>query len=166
MPKQMLEMSIDDLRRLLAYDPTTGQFRWLCDRQGHVRAGDMAGCVNHSVGYIYIGLGQRRRFAAHRLAWALVHGEWPKSEIDHINGERTDNRIENLRVVTTSENRQNQRRGRGRLGLLGVRRNGKRFSAIIGVNYKTHCLGTFDTPEEAHAAYVTAKRQLHPAGTL
>lgn len=151
---------------LLIYEPDTGLFFWRVNRRGQKKQGDKAGGVSASTGYIYIGLGNRKRYAAHRLAWLCTHGEWPDGEIDHINGVRSDNRIVNLRVVTPAANRQNMQKARGQVGLLGVRRNGKRFSALIKLDYKSHYLGTFDTPEEAHQAYVTAKRALHPAGML
>jgi len=164
----MISFPIEKMKKLLAYDPNTGIFTWLSNRRGQVKAGMVAGSVSMSVGYIYVGLPGRRRFAAHRLAWAYMHGEWPLDEIDHINGCRTDNRIENLRCATPAENRQNLRSAKknNKLGVLGVRKNGKRFSALIKVNYRSVYLGTFDTPEIAHEAYLAAKRDMHKLCTI
>lgn len=98
---------------------------------------------------------------AHRLAWLYVMGSWPKGEVDHINSNRADNRIDNLRVVTRSENMQNQRRGHNNRPLpLGVRAKGSSFTADIKVNgLRTH-LGTFNSVAEAAAAYSVAKKLL------
>jgi hypothetical protein len=106
-------------------------------------------------------------FLAHRLAWFYVHGVWPPVLIDHINGKRSDNRIVNLRLADWRLNMENKRReSYNSTGLLGVKPNGKGFAARIGSRGVEHHLGTFRTPEEAHAAYVEAKRRLHKGGTL
>jgi hypothetical protein len=106
-----------------------------------------------------------RIYLAHRLAWMYVYGRWPAKglDIDHINGNRQDNRIANLREVTRGQNMQNQRRASSRstTGLLGVLRKSRRFAAHITADGRTHCLGTFDTPEEAHRVYMDAKSRLH-----
>jgi AP2 domain. len=117
-------------------------------------------------GYIYIGL-MKAHFLAHRLAWFWVHGEWPPLLIDHLNGVRDDNRIANLRQADRRLNMENRRRESYNVtGLLGVKPNGKGFSARIGVRGVEHHLGTFKTPEEAHAVYVEAKRRLHEGCTI
>lgn len=104
----------------------------------------------------------------HRIAWALYYGEWPTDDIDHINGIRNDNRIENLRVVSGTMNTQNKRNGscKNNSGFLGVykakgRLKEKTFIAKIMKDGRQYHLGCFATPEEAHAAYVAAKRVLH-----
>ena len=97
----------------------------------------------------------------HRLIWLHVTGDWPAGVIDHMNGDKADNRFANFRDVTPTVNRHNTRRAIGAVGLLGVRQHGGRFQAEIGANKKRIHLGTFDTPQEAHEAYVLAKRQLH-----
>jgi hypothetical protein len=153
------QISAAEVRALLGYDPESGQFRWAKNMSCKVRAGAIAGGANDR-GYIVIriaGVGYR----AHRLAWLHVHGEWPDLQIDHINGIRNDNRIANLRLATVEINAQNRRSNkRSKSGLLGVV-NGKRPSARIEVAGKSIHLGYFDTPEEAHAAYLAAKRELH-----
>jgi hypothetical protein len=109
-------------------------------------------------------------YLEHHLVWLIHRGAWPTRFIDHINGDPSDNRIENLREVTQAENIQNQRRGQKSnksTGLLGVtlRPNG-RATSRIWVNGKNLFLGNFDTPDEAQRAYIDAKRKLHPGNTL
>ncbi len=88
--------------------------------------------------------------------------------IDHINGDKVDNRLENLRLVSHGENLQNIRKPmrNNTSGFLGVCRSGGKFMATISVNGKSLNLGSFDKPEAAHAAYVAAKRRLHACCTI
>lgn len=154
------------LRELLSYDPDTGVFQWLFSR-GTARAGAVAGSAD-SYGYLQTKI-DRRCYLNHRLAWLYVHGEWPTRQIDHINGKRTDNRLANLRIVSASVNQQNHRVARvdNKCGLLGVSSSGKRWQARIShPGGKDAYLGLFDTPELAHAAYLEAKRRLHPGCTI
>ena len=109
-----------------------------------------------------------RKHLAHRLAWLYVNGYCPPGDIDHINGDRAANRISNLRLATRSENLQNQSKAQkhNKTGLLGVSHRRGKFRAQIRVDGKKMHIGTFPTPEEAHTAYLEAKRQFHPFGTL
>jgi hypothetical protein len=157
------------LKSQLRYDPETGVFGRI---PGQVHGGGRLGSVGgFADGYLVIGVGGRR-YQAHRLAWLYVHGEmpkWPAQQIDHINGDRSDNRISNLRLATGAVNTQNMRGAHGNnknSGLLGAHKSGTRWQSVISVHGKNHHLGVFSTPEEAHAAYVTAKRVLHPGCTL
>lgn len=105
---------------------------------------------------------------AHRLAWLYIYGKWPQNELDHLDGNRANNKIANLRDagdVLNSQNRRSPNKNNG-VGLLGVSRHGLRFKAMIGVNWKIKYLGIFDTKEEAHAVYVKAKRKLHAGCTI
>lgn len=160
-------MNRERVASLLAYDPATGIFTWKAAR-GCAPNGSPAGTVTGH-GYISIRV-DGVCYLAHRLAWLLIHGEWPKGEVDHINGSRYDNRIENLRDVTRSLNQQNQTRAQSgnKTGALGVSKADAkdRFRARIFTNGKQHHLGTFKTVEEASHAYVTAKRQLHQGGVI
>ena len=153
------------LRELLDYDAETGRFVW---RQANkrVKGGTVAGYVGND-GYVRIRA-SGTRFLAHRLAWFYVHGTWPSGEIDHINGDRSDNRIANLRDVSRLTNRQNMRRAQAdnRSGLLGVSLTNNRCKASIRSGGKNHHLGYFASPEAAHAAYVAAKRQRHDGCTI
>lgn len=85
-------------------NPTAGVLKWTLAGPRKVR-GKLAGCVNGN-GYMLIQI-NNRKYCVHRIVWLIVHGKWPKGEIDHINGNRADNRLVNLREVTRQENCQN-----------------------------------------------------------
>jgi hypothetical protein len=155
----------DKLKELLHYDPETGVFTWRVSRS-NVKAGTEAGFV-HSNGYRYIKF-QRKDLLGHRLAFLYMTGAWPEHHIDHINGHPSDNRWCNLRPVDRSANMQNQRKAQShnRSGFLGVYRNGSRWRAKIDLDGKRKHLGYYDTPEEAHEAYLKAKRELHDGCTI
>jgi len=121
------------------------------------------------MGYISISI-NRNRYLAHRLAWLYENGDWPKQDIDHINGNRSDNRIENLRDVSHQVNCQNKRSigKQNTSGFLGVnwRKDRQKWRAVISTRRKQKFLGFFDTAQEAHQAYLIAKRKLHEGSTL
>jgi hypothetical protein len=151
------------IREALDYDPATGVFTWKT-RHSQMKAGQRAG-YQMPTGYREIRVGGERYYE-HRLAWLYVHGRWPKEQIDHINHKRDDNRLENLRDCSHAENHQNLPMKRSnRSGFIGVSRDERRgmWKAQITVNYSNRFLGRFPTPEEAHAAYLDAKRKLHPS---
>lgn len=155
------------LKHFLTYDEEYGQFYWRQDVGRRVKAGDVAGCLHHK-GYVVIVI-EKRQYQAHRLAWLYVNGSHPKAQIDHINGVRSDNRITNLREASQAENCQNLKKSRGTSGFLGVTIDsvrGNRWKASIKLNGENIHLGWFKTPEQAHESYLTAKRSLHPFGTL
>lgn len=156
-------LSAERLRELFDYQPETG--RLICRERNHasVVAGSVAGKLD-AKGYRRL-IVDRREYRAHRLIWLYVHGCWPEGEIDHMNGLRDDNRIKNLRDVSTQANAENRSRAQrySKTGLLGVRATrGGRYQGQISVRGCTHYLGVFETPELAHAAYLRAKRVLHP----
>lgn len=151
------------LRELLSYDQDTGLFTRLSHGRGRRPAeGRPAGCKTDR-GYIHIHV-SGRIYKAHRLAWLYVNSEWPDGDIDHIDGDKTNNRINNLRSVSTSVNMQNQRSAQKRnaSGFLGVTVHGGRFEASIKLNGKNIYLGSYATPELAHDAYLAKKREIHP----
>jgi hypothetical protein len=158
--KDPIWLTQDILRSVLLYDIETGVFTWRAYMNREAREGQAAGKWTAS-GYRYIRL-QRKEVMAHRLAWLYVHGEWPPGEIDHINGARGDNRMCNLRAVTRCENMQNQHvpRPGSRSGLLGASWNMGRWVSSITRNGKRRQLGRFDTPEQAHAAYMAARSEV------
>jgi hypothetical protein len=121
----------------------------------------------HAYGYQLVCV-DGHKYPAHRLAWLIAHGVWPDGQIDHINGNRADNRLENLRDVPRAINAQNQRRApkNSASGFLGVSRHNNRWRARITIDKRTVRLGTFDTPHQAYAAYLSAKRQLHDGCTI
>jgi hypothetical protein len=107
---------------------------------------------------------------SHRLAWLLATGAWPTAQLDHINGDKTDNRLVNLREADNETNGQNIRKAKrnSKSGFLGVvhEKRGDGYVAYLRVEGRTKNLGTYRTPEEAHAVYVQTKRQLHAGCTL
>lgn len=149
--------------QLLSYDSETGQFTWRTDKSGTAKSGSIGGRKPSSNGYLRIGIDGRNRFA-HRLAWLYVYGVNPDGQIDHINRIKTDNRIENLRVVTNKQNRQNSGPRRGSAsGVKGVSVSSwkNKWHAQIGVDGVNISLGRFDSIEKASEAYAEAARKLH-----
>ena len=147
------------LRELLDYDPLSGGLVW----KSHQRRTDYIGRPAGSTkpGYVRVSLDQQF-YAAHRLIWVWMTGEDPGAlEVDHIDRDRQNNRWDNLRLATVSQNRMNCA-VKSRSGLpKGVKHNKGRFGARIVVDKVDHWLGTFDTPEEAHQAYCSAAADLH-----
>lgn len=107
-------------------------------------------------------------YKLHRLIWLWHKGSFPEKHLDHIDGNPSNNRIENLREATDAQNMQNQRRPRinNKLGVQGVYAVKQRFRAVLTTNGKTKHLGYFATAELAHQAYLDAKRKQHPFGTI
>lgn len=106
----------------------------------------------------------RMQYYAHRLAWFYVHGKWPKLYIDHINRNKSDNRICNLREATAAQNAQNSHPlGRGISGAKGVtwHAQSKLWHAKIKINSRNICLGYYPTIQEAAAAYRGAVKATH-----
>lgn len=149
----------EDAVKLLRYEPETGKFFWRIST-GPIKAGAQAGTINNR-GYVRISI-NRREFLAHRIAWLISAGQMPSGEIDHINGDRTDNRISNLRLATHTQNSLNRgRNSNNTSGFKGVHRNGSKFRALICHNGTFFHLGMFSDPVEAHAAYVEASLRIH-----
>jgi hypothetical protein len=155
------------LRALFGYDAETGLLTRLVSCAGK-KAGTVAG-TRHAHGYVSITIG-RKHYLAHRLAWLYAHGCWPAGDIDHLNGVKDDNGISSLRDVTKTINQQNQRRPQKSrtFGLLGARwhAGAKAWRARIQVDGQERYLGLFQTAEQAHEAYLNAKRALHAGNTL
>jgi hypothetical protein len=155
------------LRSTLAYDQETGIFTWLT-AEGGVCIGSTAGNVN-SNGYAVVGL-KGVKYRQHRLAWLHVHGQWPQHTIDHIDGNRTNNQINNLRMVPQSINMQNRRTASKNSvsGVLGVyfsaRRNG--YMASIKTSEKQKRRGPYKSVDRAQQAYLEMKRSDHEGCTL
>lgn len=154
-------LDVAEVRRLFTYDPATGELRWRVP-SGTRAAGDSAGTLR-TTGYItvcYRGKG----YVVHRLAWVLVHGNWPTGQIDHINRNKQDNRLANLRDVSGYINQQNQfaPRARNKLRIRGVSKARNRFQAKIYAEGRQVFIGSFATAEEAQQAYLAAKRKYHP----
>jgi len=159
-----LNMTRDELACLFEYDSQTGKVIWLVDRftgkppRKIVSAGEEAGSYSDS-GYRVISI-NRQRIYTHRLAWMLVYGEWPEKVLDHIDTNRANNRLENLRLATQAENRSNTT-VRAKSGFKGVIKQplAKSYMAQITVGGEHHYLGSYPTAEEAHASYCEAARK-------
>lgn len=160
--------SLDEGRRrscckgLVSYNAETGAF---------FRAdGSRADFPHRPTGYSRVTIGGRR-VLAHRAAWFLTHGDWPANEIDHVNSNRADNRLANLRLASRSENAQNARGARSSnmsSGLLGVHWNkaAQKWQAEIVIDGKSKHLGLFECKHKASEVYLSAKRELHPFCTI
>lgn len=161
----MSDLTVERLREVLIYDQETGVFVWRIWRNGRTPEGMQAGKTQN--GYRRIRIDGRSHMA-HRLAWFYMNGTWPTHLIDHINGDRSDNRISNLRDVTFRVNKQNMRKARSdnKTGFLGVSKCGSKFKAEIEIDGTRNYLGLFDTALLAYGAYVERKRQLHEGCTL
>jgi hypothetical protein len=155
---------IEFLNINVAYDESTGLFSWQQKRQG-VTNGKFGNL--EKTGYIRAKI-LNKKYLAHRLAWFVVYGQWPEGQIDHINGNRADNRIANLRVVDSSGNAQNRRakQKNNQSGYFGVHASGGKWRAQIRIEKKLQHLGVFDTPELASEAYLSAKRSIHATCTI
>lgn len=153
------ELTAEYLRSVLAYSQETGIFTWKVSHARRIRVGDAAGCLG-SKGYLHIQL-QSRLYKAHRLAWLYVLGEWPKLDIDHINRNRSDNRIANLREVTHKQNLQNagkySHNTSGHTGVYWYKQTAKWQAQIAHHQKKIH-LGFFNTIEEAISARKAAEK--------
>lgn len=151
------------VRDALSYDAETGEFAWNIST-GRVRPGVRAGVLKPS-GYVLVQI-DGRSHGAHRLAWLWMTGEWPKDQIDHINGNRRDNRFCNLRDVPGSVNQQNQRVAQSHnrtsryLGVSWHSRS-KKWRAAITLKGRTIEIGKYSDELEAHAAYLNKKREIH-----
>lgn len=151
---------------LLRYDEATGDLFWKVDRCGAIPANTKAGTTDKYVLIKILG----KTYKAHRVIWLMNYGEWPKGDIDHIDGCKYNNRLSNIRDVSTSGNMQNQTRAHkcNKSGYLGVTKFGdsNKWRARITLNKKQIYLGIFDDPKEAHKIYLDAKRKLHECSTL
>lgn len=147
------------LKELLNYNPETGAFTWRKVGK-HIQEGRLAGTLN-SQGYSKIHV-QRKEYKAHRLAWLYTYGTFPENQIDHINGVRDDNRIDNLRAVTNAENHRNRKlRCTNTSGVSGVSwfRPNKAWGAYISDDGKRIFLGLFADLFSAVAARKSAERK-------
>tara|TARA_R110002126_G_scaffold40564_3_gene119216 strand:+ start:1772 stop:2278 length:507 start_codon:yes stop_codon:yes gene_type:complete len=145
-------LTYEVVSKALKYNKASGDLKW--SEEFHKRfAGKLAGSRTKT-GYVELSL-KRHRLYAHRIAWLLHYKEWPKGQIDHINGRRSDNRIENLREVDSAENKKNSKMHKGNSsGAQGVyfNKRAKKWQAYITVDYKTIYLGVFRFIEDAKTA--------------
>lgn len=155
-----MKISLDRLRAVLNYDGDTGIFTWKDDGP---RSGTIAG--HPSGDYVCICICNCNR-GAHQWAWFYTFGVWPTTDIDHINGDPSDNRITNLRPATKAQNQHNRNRlmRTNTSGFMGVSFDPSRnkYRATIKADGRYRSLGRFDTADGASAAYLDAKARLHP----
>ena len=158
-PVEPSALTAEQLRSVLDYDQETGIFTWKVRTSPKVKAGDVTGCPGGD-GYLLIGV-QSRLYRAHRLAWLHTYGVWPEDQLDHINRNRSDNRISNLREVTTKQNGQNRSKQSnntsGHPGISWHKRDSK-WGAHIRHNQKLIHLGYFTDIEEAVSARKAAEK--------
>jgi len=150
------------LKNALHYDPDTGVFTWRLRFGKRGIPGRRAGTIDFN-GYEVITINGKRH-KAHRLAWLYVHGRWPAVAIDHINGVRSENRIQNLREAGPAENQQNRGRQRNnKSGFTGVSwdQSAGKWRAGIRADGRARNLGGYDSPEQASEAYLAAKAAVH-----
>ena len=159
------------LKELLHYNPETGAFIWIskpAPRANRIKVGSVAGS-NKGNGYVQIQI-DGKNYLAQRLAYLFVHGRMPVGDIDHSDGNPSNNRLSNLRDVTHAQNIQNQRtpNKRNTSGFIGIsfRPDTSKYAAYISTDGKRKVLGCFDSAEDAHAAYLKAKRKLHEFCTI
>ncbi len=158
----MTKLTKERLHKLLRYDPISGDFYWRVQTNPRALVGMKAGANSISLGYRSINV-DKKTYKAHNLVWFYFHGVFPKNVIDHINGNRMDNRIENLRDVTQQQNVWNLQRAmrNSKSGILGVDwvPPKKKWRAQIRMDGKKKCIGYFSSAEEAGAAYQNAKKE-------
>ena len=150
------------LLHLLSYNEQTGQFTHRQQSSNRIKAGDVSGYVD-SLGYWALKI-DRGRYKGHRVAWFYVHGKWPPQEIDHIDGNKLNNAIANLRLANRAENVRN--RGTPRANTSGYKgvsfhKHQQKWRAYITANGRQHSLGYFDNREDAARAYAAAVPEVH-----
>ena len=151
------------LKELLHYEPGTGVFTW---KPGHVSG--WATKKSRDAGYDFDGYRRikidKKNYLCHRLAWLWIHGEFPSGVLDHINGEKSDNRIENLRKAIGGQNIMNvQRKLNNTSGHKGVfwKKSIEKWQVAVGANGKQHHIGYFLDKEDAINAAISARNRLH-----
>jgi hypothetical protein len=173
------------LKECLDYDPDTGLFTWKERPREHFKTLNAYSVWNSRFKNTTVGRTDSHGYRTctitidgisfenklHRLAWLYIYGEFPEKHLDHIDGNRSNNKFSNLREADFSQNQQNlkkatsRNKSSGMLGVSWIKRLDK-YRTTIGLNLKNKIIGHFNTPEEAHQAYIEAKRRLHEYCTL
>ncbi len=163
-------ISAAQARAVFDYDHVTGVISRRCRGSNSAELGAILHRDNGD-GYGRVTLLGRRVYL-HRLAWLLHYGQWPEGQVDHIDGDRSNNSICNLRDVDHTANAQNIHVANSNTGLLGVSydKGRRKFAARISVGprgaARTIFLGRYDDAETAHQAYLRAKSKYHPAASI
>lgn len=148
------DLTQEELRAMLSYDPETGVFVWVNCASDKMKTNALAGYLDRR-GYRFIRV-KTKPYLAHRLAWLYHYGKWPTDILDHKNMDRSDNRISNLREASTSQNQMNVVARRNNQYPKGVRLQFGKFQANITKHGQRYYLGSFETEQEAKAAYSAA----------
>lgn len=159
--KKRYPVNVSVVREFLSYDPETGVFHWIKNTGYLNKVGRTAGCST-SMGYVQIGL-RGNRLLGHRLAWLFMTGDWPKHEVDHIDGNRSNTRWSNLRAADRQQNARNVAiHSDNKSGLKGVSlTRGFKWTAQICIDGRQTNLGRFVSKEEASVAYQQAARRYY-----
>lgn len=156
------------LKEILDYNPSTGVFIWKkkTSPASRISIGSIAGAPNTKYKYIEITI-HRTVYKAHRLAWLYTYGKWPSRQIDHIDGNRENNKLKNLRDVTARKNQQNRLEHRlGHLVGTSFRKDNKMWQSTIVINKKKHHIGFYSTAKKAHMAYMALSWLIKEVGKL
>jgi len=156
-----MSITQQQLKQTLNYNPDIGIFTWANDRRC-VKAGTKAGTITNQ-GYVRIKI-LDKVYMEHRLAWLYVYGVMPSEQIDHINHDKADNRIENLREATNQQNQFNKPKSKySKSNYKGIsfHKKSNKWLAQININKVNTYLGIFDTEEEAALAYQNKSKEIH-----
>jgi hypothetical protein len=148
-------ISQEYLKSIFKYEPETGNLVRIKYLSPNAKVGNIAGCLCKKTGYIIVSV-KDKTYPLHRIVWMYLYGKFPKEQIDHINCNRSDNRLINLREATNQENQRNKKlRSDNKSGYIGVSwfNRDSKWKADIRIDGKTKHLGYYDTPEEASDAY-------------
>lgn len=156
------DLTADEVRQIVSYEPTAGILRWKI-ASGKAKIGAVAG-FSQANGRIKIGI-RGNEYMAHRIIWLIMTGEWPEYEIDHEDEDQSNNRWNNLRHATPSQNHRNRGAQKNNTtGFKGVAWDKKRQCFIAGVKHRGvrhNCRGRFETAEEAYEAAKALAAKLH-----
>jgi len=158
-------LTAERARQLLDYNAETGELTWRSrgDSEWDAKYSGKAAGKKYPRGYVVVRI-NKKSYRAHRLAWLITTGRFPKEQLDHINCIKDDNRLQNLRECSNAENQRN-------IGIKPINKSGfkgvswdsakNKWRARIKTNYKEKMLGTFDDPQEASKCYAEAAKRLH-----